>query len=344
MILRGRRLRRGALELTMPEVKIDLDADGRVCGAHLVENTESHQIIEEFMLAANEAVAELSARGRACSSFAASTRPPTRASSRPSPSSSPGWASRSRAWRAASSCKSCWPTSHGKPEEQAVNYALLRSLQRAVYSPEEEGHYALASECYCHFTSPIRRYPDLTIHRLLDALLTGKKPRNDFDELAVLGEHCSDRERRAEAAERELTKVKLLDYLSSAHRRGAGRRRHRRRGVRPVRARASSCRPKGWSTSARWPTTSTASTARSHTLTGHRAGNRYRLGDRVRVAVARVDVDRRELDFRIVARDAKRRRPPMPQKDRKSKQQRAEASRRKNAYQAQGQSAAKRQA
>ena len=103
----------------------------------------------------------------------------------------------------------------GQPAEHAVNYAVLRSLQRAIYSPQEEGHYALASECYCHFTSPIRRYPDLTIHRLLDAVLFGKKPRNDFGELAVLGEHCSDRERRAEAAERELTKVKLLNYLAT---------------------------------------------------------------------------------------------------------------------------------
>src|SRR5205823_11048904 len=103
----------------------------------------------------------------------------------------------------------------GRPEQHAVNYAVLRSLQRAVYSPAEEGHYALASDCYCHFTSPIRRYPDLTIHRLIDCLLQRKKPANDLGELARLGEHCSDREQRAEAAERELTKLKLLIYMNS---------------------------------------------------------------------------------------------------------------------------------
>ena len=73
----------------------------------------------------------------------------------------------------------------------------------------------MASECYCHFTSPIRRYPDLTVHRLVDAPSLAKaKPRNDYEELVALGRHCSDREQRAEAAERELTKLKLLAYLS----------------------------------------------------------------------------------------------------------------------------------
>src|SRR4029077_13640610 len=101
-----------------------------------------------------------------------------------------------------------------KPDVYAVHYALLRSLKQARYSPENEEHYALASQNYCHFTSPIRRYPDLTVHRLLGQWLRTGRAGSDEAELAALGEHCSRMEKRAESAERELIKVKLLDYLS----------------------------------------------------------------------------------------------------------------------------------
>ena len=185
-----------------------------MAGAHLVENTESHQIIEEFMLAANEAVAELLAKAELHFLRRVHQAPDPR-KLKALTEFVAGLGFQVESLESRFELQKLLADVAGQPEERAVNYALLRSLQRAVYSPEEEGHYALASECYCHFTSPIRRYPDLTIHRLLDALMTGKKPRNDFGELAVLGEHCSDRERRAEAAERELTKVKLLDYLST---------------------------------------------------------------------------------------------------------------------------------
>src|SRR5204862_4030539 len=102
-----------------------------------------------------------------------------------------------------------------KPDVYAVHYALLRSLKQAVYSPAEEGHYALASDDYCHFTSPIRRYPDLTVHRLLDRWLRTGRAGSSEAELVALGEHCSKMERRADVAERELIKLKMLDYLST---------------------------------------------------------------------------------------------------------------------------------
>jgi ribonuclease R len=193
---------------------------------------------------------------------------------------------------------------HGKPEERAVNYAVLRSMQQAVYGPEEEGHFALASEHYCHFTSPIRRYPDLTVHRLLDTLSAKKKPRGDMSELAALGEHCSQRERRAEAAERELVKVKLLDYLS-------------KRIGEEMDAVVTGVQQFGlFAQGIELPAEGLVHVTSlqddyyrfdrtTHSLTGYRKDNVYRLGDVVRVAVARVDVDRRELDFRIVGRGGK---------------------------------------
>jgi ribonuclease R len=300
-ILRARRFKRGGLELTMPEVKVDLDADGRVEGAHLVENTESHRIIEDFMLAANEAVAEYLEKAELQFIRRVHMAPDPR-KLKALTEFVTGMGYQVESLESRFELQKLLAEVHGAPEERAVNFALLRSLQRAVYSPEKEGHYALASDCYTHFTSPIRRYPDLTIHRLLDSVLRGKKPRNDFGALAIVGEHCSDRERRAEAAERELTKVKLLDYLSS------------RIGLK-LEAVVTGVEEFGlFAQGVDLPAEGLIHISSlqddfyrfdrgSHTLTGNRAGNRYQLGDHVTVSVARVDVDRRELDFRIVARE-----------------------------------------
>jgi ribonuclease R len=306
-ILRERRMRRGALELTMPEVKIDLDKDGRVKGAHLVENTESHRIIEDFMLAANEAVAELLATAGLHFLRRVHAAPDLR-KLKALTEFVTGLGFRVESLESRFELQKLLKDVAGQGEERAVNYALLRSLQRAVYSPEDEGHFALASECYCHFTSPIRRYPDLTIHRLLDAVMQGKKPRNDFGELAVLGEHCSEREQRSEQAERELTKVKLLDYLST------------RIGT-TMEAVVTGVEEFGMFVQGlELPAEGLIHVSSladdfyrydraSHTLSGYRSGNRFRLGDTVHVSVARVDVDRRELDFRLVARAKSAARP-----------------------------------
>jgi len=173
---------------------------------------------------------------------------------------------------------------------------VLRSLKQANYTPEAEGHFALASDNYCHFTSPIRRYPDLQVHRQLASLIEGKKPKSDFDELNVLAEHCTRTERRAEAAERELVKVKLLTYLES------------RIGdafesvIIGVEDFGLFCRVIELPVDGLIHVTTLGDDyfyleSETHTLIGRRSGRRYRLGDRIQVRIARIDVDRRELDL-----------------------------------------------
>src|SRR5262249_1248432 len=189
--------------------------------------------------------------------------------------------------------------SAGHPEAYAVHYALLRSLKQAVYSPEEEGHYALASDTYCHFTSPIRRYPDVTVHRLLGRWLKTGRAGSDETELAALGEHCSKTERRADIAERELIKLKLLTYLSE------------RIGLEMEVVITGVADYGFFGQAEKLPVEGLVHISTltddyyyfeeaSHSLIGRRTGRTYRLGDRVRVQVVRVDLQRRQLDFRVV--------------------------------------------
>lgn len=170
MILRQRRVKRGALELVMPEVELEYDDLGRVTGGHFQVHDVSHQIIEELMLAANEAVAEhLTDLDIA---FLRRVHPD------PDPKKLEAFAefARSLGYKMGShldrfALQRILERSADRPDVHAIHYALLRSLKQAVYAPGDEGHYALASSNYCHFTSPIRRYPDLTVHRLLDQWL-----------------------------------------------------------------------------------------------------------------------------------------------------------------------------
>ena len=194
-----------------------------------------------------------------------------------------------------------WTRWRVRPLQQAVNYAVLRAMQKAVYSPAEEGHYALAARDYCHFTSPIRRYPDLTIHRLMDAVFRHRRPAQDVDRLLSLGEHCSQREQRAEAAERELIKLKLLNYLAN------------KIGqtmdvvitgvedfglfAQGVELPAEGLIPIETLRDDRY-----RYDASTHALIGQRQDNTFRLGDVLQVRIAQVDLDRRELDFELLKR------------------------------------------
>ncbi|MFM8735529.1 MAG: ribonuclease R [Pirellulales bacterium] len=310
-LLRARRMARGSLQLEMPEVKIDLDRDGRVSGAHVVENTESHQIIEEFMLAANEAVAAALAAAEAGFLRRIHAAPdPRKLRQLTEFVSELGFEVDSLESRF--ELQRLLDMARGRPEEHAVHYAVLRSLTRAAYGPQPDGHYALASDCYCHFTSPIRRYPDLTVHRALEAVARGRRP--PADRLVQLGADCSDLERRAETAERELIKLKLLNFLKS---RIGEEMDAVVTGVEPfgLFVQGLALPAEGLVPIDTLPEDAYRYDRASHTLAGRRPGQTFRLGDRVRVAVARVDTDRRELNFRLVGRG---RRPKAGMRDRRT--------------------------
>jgi ribonuclease R len=296
-ILHKRRLKRGSLELQMPEIALEFDDNGKVCGAHFRKHDISHQIVEECMLAANEAVA--SHLDDKDIYFLRRIHPapePTKLAKFAEFARILGYKMKTASDRF--SLQRILQQSAGKPEMHAVHYALLRSLKQATYGPIKEDHYALASENYCHFTSPIRRYPDLTVHRLLDHLVKRGKASSNREELIALGEHCSKTERRAESAERELVKQKLLVYMNE---RVGTDLEAVITGVADYGffAQAATLPVEGMVHISTLPDDYYYFDEASHTLLGQRTKRAFRLGDKVEVTVVRVDLQRRQLDFRV---------------------------------------------
>ena len=295
MLLRKIRNTKGALELTLPEVKIDLDKTGKVRGAHLVLHTESHQMIEECMLAANQAVAswldslELPFLRRAHA-------PPNRIKMRRLNEFVRALGIEAENMEDRFEIQRVVNAVRGKPTEYAVNYAILKSMSKAVYQAEFERHYALDMTHYCHFTSPIRRYPDLVVHRIVQKLVEGKPARENEQLLEQLGQQCSDAEQNAELAERELIRVKLLHFMAKKH----GELLHGVvSGVRPtgITIRAIEIPVDGLIPVKSLPTDRYRFDRDTHTLEGHKQGNRFRLGDELIVRVERIDTAKRHLIF-----------------------------------------------
>jgi ribonuclease R len=307
-MLRKKRVKRGMLELAMPETVLEYDAEGKVSGAHFAQSDDSHRVIEEFMLAANEAVA---------GHFAKLGMPILR---RVHPAPNPeklgvfGQFAKLLGYPMTNAkdrfeLQRVLRETADKPERSAVHYSLLRSLKQATYSPVPDEHFALASPDYCHFTSPIRRYPDLTVHRLLDRWVRTGKASADKAELHVLGDHCSKRERRAETAERELVKLKVLRYMST---RIGEKLDAVITGVADYGffAQAETIPAEGLVHISSLTDDYYRFDEDHHALFGGRTKTRFRLGDRVRVEITRVDLQRRMLDLRIASqmKSSKRRR------------------------------------
>ena len=311
--LQKRRQHEGQIVLELPEVELVLDQEGKVIDAIPEDQSFTHTLIEMFMVEANEAVARL----------LDSLKLPFIRRVHPEPELSNS--ERLRQFVQVSGFKiprqldrkaiqMLLATVRGKPEAFAINLAVLKSLTRAEYSPEPVGHFALASEHYCHFTSPIRRYADLTVHRLLDAYFEarggsggrgGRKTAQvdpatvpSFSDLVLAGRHMSFNERRADDAERELRQIKLLELLKDQ----VGEvftgvvtgitkfglfvqiQRYLIDGL----IRYDNLMDDWWDVD-----------ERAGVVRGQRTGKRIGIGDVVKTYIVRVDVARRELDLAI---------------------------------------------
>ena len=305
-LLRRKRFQHGSLDLDFPEVKVWVDKQGNPVRLERVENDESHQLIEEFMLAANEAVAR-ELKNRAVPTI-------YRVHENPDPEKLAEYREfvlsfdykvgdlthRAELQRLLASI-------HGKPEEQALKIALLKSLKRARYFSQPLGHYGLAKANYLHFTSPIRRYADLVVHR---ALGTDGAPRRrgdaarhpDMGEIASIAEHISATERNAADAEIDAAQMKKLEFFQ--------RQLDERN---PQIFRAAIVDVRNYGLMVELPDALITGLVHVSSLTddfylfeparrqliGRRSRKRYSVGDELSVFVSRVDVFKRQVDFAI---------------------------------------------
>jgi ribonuclease R len=300
-LLRKNRFAEGSLDLDFPEVKVRLDKDGKPIRLERIENDESHQLVEEFMLAANEAVARELKNRLIPTIYRVHENPdPEKLAEYRELILSYGYkvgdvTNRTELQRLLASLR-------GKPEEQALKIGLLKSLKRARYAPQPLGHYGLAKSNYTHFTSPIRRYADLVVHRGLAELNQSRRSRTDMGSMAAAAEHISETERVAADAEMDGVKMKKLEFFQ------------RQLEARdPQVFRATVLEVKNFGLVVELPDVLITGLVHVSSLTddfyaydpaqrrliGRQSRRRFSVGDQLRVFVARVDVFKRQVDFAI---------------------------------------------
>lgn len=300
-LLRRKRFEQGSLDLDFPEVKVRVDSNGVPTRLERVENDESHQLVEEFMLAANEAVAR-ELRHRAIPAI-------YRIHENPDPDKLAEYrefilsfnykvgdlSKRNEIQRFLASVR-------GKPEEQALKIGLLKSLKRARYSSQPLGHYGLAKANYLHFTSPIRRYADLVVHRTLAERDSTRRSRIDLGEVDSIAAHISDTERNAAEAEIDAIRVKTLEFFQ--------RQLETRN---PEVFRAHIIEVRNYGLLIELPDVLTTGLIHISSLTddfyvfdaanrrliGRQSRKRFTIGQELRVSVVRVDPFKRQIDFAL---------------------------------------------
>jgi ribonuclease R len=220
LILSKKRYRRGAVDFDLPEAEIQMSEQGEVLSVSPAERNIAHRIIEEFMLLANETVAEKLSESGSPALYRVHEKPDTtRVDEFAEFALALGYSltRRGHDYRPKDFQKFVTQL-EGKPEGRFLSYLMLRSFMQARYSEQNVGHFGLAAAEYTHFTSPIRRYPDLVVHRLLKEALK-KRPSEEWqaamhEKLPDIATFTSSRERNADNAEREIEKIKKVQFMA----------------------------------------------------------------------------------------------------------------------------------
>ncbi|MGH8131466.1 MAG: ribonuclease R [Steroidobacteraceae bacterium] len=306
------RARRGAIELDIPQTRIALDEEGAVREIAAVERNDAHRLIEECMIAANVQAAKFLRHHRITGLYRVHAKP------------DPDRFDELRQYLLGLGLKVPHPDHveprhfnrlleqvAGRPDAPAISMAMLRSMMHAEYTPKNIGHFGLALEAYAHFTSPIRRYPDLLVHRAVKHILkkgkNGKAGTYHYDNASMerLGDICSAHERRAEEATREVEAWLKCQYMEDK----VGK---RYEGViTGVTNFGAFVQIPSMQIDGLVHVSSLANDyyhfdAGSQSLVGERGGRRYRLGDRLKIVVSRVDMNTRRIDFTLDEEDAGR--------------------------------------
>jgi ribonuclease R len=326
-ILTNRRLHEGSIDFDLPEIKIVLDEQGKTIDLKNRERLESHRLVEECMLAANKAMAKEVSRAGLPMLYRVHDRPDGEKLEEFSKLMTRlGYTFPVSPTMKPSQFTQFLERIKDAPEKEFINELLLRSMKKAVYQRENIGHFGLAFTHYTHFTSPIRRYPDLFVHRLLRSMKPGGYASTTSSHLISkidkVGEHCSEMERMAEQAEREAVKIKQVAYMEQHVGNEYGGR------VSGVIAygffvRLDNLGAEGMVRLSSINDDYYQYDEKGFRIVGVHTGRIFRLGDRVQVRVIRVDRLRNEIDLQLVqykeAAVTKRVRTARPPKEKLSK-------------------------
>ena len=303
--LRERRFKGGSVKFDREELHFDIDEQGKPTRAYFKKSNDATQLIEEFMLLANKYVAE--SIGKVKKGTKAKTLP-YRIHDQPDPTKLEalrefvvkfGYKMKTSGTKGAisRSLNTLMDSCQGKKEQNLIETVALRAMMKAKYSTHNIGHYGLAFEYYTHFTSPIRRYPDTMVHRLLTKYMEGARSANQqkYEELC---EHCSDMEQTAQQAERDSIKYKMVEFMADkigneydAH-------------ISGIQSYGIYCEIDENHCEGMVPMHDLDDDyydfdERNYCLVGRRHHNKYQLGDAIRIKVARANIEKRQLDFAL---------------------------------------------